>query len=56
MREKKELTKKQQKTIAGIAFAVFLLMMGIIGRFIGVPVLRFAREPEHVTGKITKES
>jgi len=47
MREKKELTKKQQKIIAGIAFAVFLLMMGIIGWFIGVPVLRFAREPEH---------
>ena len=47
MRNKDSLTKKQQKTIAAFAFVVFLLMMGLLGWFIGVPVLRFAREPEH---------
>lgn len=46
MKKKDELTPKQQKIIAAAAFAVFLLMMGLIGWFIGVPVLRFAREPE----------
>lgn len=47
MRKKDELTNKQQKIIAGAAFAIFLLMMCLIGWFIGVPVLRFAKEPEH---------
>lgn len=47
MKKKDELTKKQQKMIAGAAFVVFVLMIVLIGWFIGVPVLRFAREPEH---------
>jgi len=47
MRNRDSLTKKQQKAIAAAAFVVFLLMMGLLGWFIGVPVLRFAREPEH---------
>ncbi len=46
MNSKRELTKKQQKLIAGAAFGVFLLMMCLLGWFIGVPVYRFAREPE----------
>lgn len=44
--KRKELTERQQKTIAAVAFAVFLLMIALIGVFIGLPILRFAREPE----------
>ena len=46
MRKKDELTEKQQKIIAAAAFVIFLLVMAIIGWFIGVPILRFAGEPE----------
>jgi len=46
MDKRNELTRKQQKIIAGIAFGIFLLMMGLLGWFIGVPVYRFAKEPE----------
>ena len=47
MKEKRELTKKQQRIIAGAAFGIFLAMICLIGWFIGVPVLRFARDPEN---------
>ena len=46
MDKRNELTEKQQKIIAGIAFGVFLLMMGLLGWFIGVPVYRFVKQPE----------
>lgn len=46
MKNTENLTKKQQKLIASLAFGVFLLMMLLLGWFIGVPVYRFAREPE----------
>ncbi len=47
MKKKDELTKKQQKTIGAAAIAVFVLMMLLMAWLIGVPVLRFAGEPEH---------
>ncbi len=46
MKRKDELSKKQQKAIAAAAFAVFMLMMGLMAWFIGIPVLRFAGQPE----------
>lgn len=46
MKNKNYLTKTQQKTIAIAAFVVFALMMALLGWFIGVPVYRFASEPD----------
>ena len=46
MRNTETLSKKQQKIIAAVAFGVFLLMMGLMGWFVGVPILRFVGEPE----------
>lgn len=47
MRNRETLTPKQQKIIAAAAFGVFILMMMLLGWFIGVPILRFAKEPEN---------
>lgn len=46
MKRRDSLTEKQQKIIAAAAFAVFMIMIGLMGWFIGVPVLRFVGEPE----------
>ncbi len=47
MKKKDELTKKQQKSIGVAAFVIFGIMMLLMAWLIGVPVLRFAGEPEH---------
>lgn len=46
MKNHDSLTKTQQKAIAIAAFVVFALMMVLLGWFIGVPVYRFASEPD----------
>lgn len=40
------MTEKQKKTLGVIAILVFLLFCGIVGYFIGKPMLRFVGEPE----------
>lgn len=44
--KKDTLTKKQQKIIGIAAFSVFVLMMLLLAWLIGVPIYRFANEPE----------
>ena len=40
------MTEKHKKTVYVIAIVLFLLLMGAIGWFVGVPMVRMAREPE----------
>lgn len=40
------MTHKHKKTVAVVAFAIFLLFCGSVGYFIGVPMVRLAKEPE----------
>lgn len=46
MKKRKELTTKQQKAIAVIAFFSVIIVTGLIIWRVGVPLVRFAREPE----------
>lgn len=43
---KKHLTKKQQKTLCIAAVAAALILTALIAWRIGVPLVRFASEPE----------
>ncbi len=40
------MTDKQKKIVYGIAVALFLVFMTAIGIFVGVPMVRLARDPE----------
>ncbi|MBQ9993594.1 MAG: TVP38/TMEM64 family protein [Clostridia bacterium] len=45
-KEKKELTSKQQKIIAGCAIAVFVIFLLAVFLLVGVPMSKFVSEPE----------
>lgn len=47
-REKRgdSMTQKHKKTVAVVAFIILLLFCGLVGYFIGVPMVRLAKEPE----------
>lgn len=40
------MTEKQQKTLYAVSLTVFFLFCGAVGWFIGIPMIRFAEEPE----------
>lgn len=40
------MTQKQQKTLYAVSLTVFFLFCGAVGWFIGIPMIRFAEEPE----------
>lgn len=40
------MTQKHKKTVAAIAFGIFLLFCVLVGYFIGVPMIRLVKEPE----------
>lgn len=42
----KDLTSKQQKKIALLAIAGFILFMGVLCALVGIPMIRFASDPE----------
>lgn len=42
----KDLTSKQQKKIALLAIAGFILVMGVLCALVGIPMIRFASDPE----------
>ncbi len=44
--KKIDLTKKQQKILAALAIAVYIMVMLAVGVVIGIPILRFVSEPE----------
>ena len=46
MTQKMELTGKQQKTIGIIAISAALILLVLVVIFVGIPLLRFIREPE----------
>ena len=46
MTQKMELTGKQQKTIGIIAISAALVFLVLVVIFVGIPLLRFIREPE----------
>ena len=46
MKKRGELTKKQQKGVAAAAIVIFLLVMTALFVFAGIPMVRFASEPE----------
>ena len=46
MRAQRELTPRRKKLWAGAALVVFLLLAALVCRYVGVPMLRFAAEPE----------
>lgn len=46
MKDKKELTSKQQKTLAVAAIVIFCLVTVALFVFAGIPMVRFASEPE----------
>ena len=46
MTQKRELTGKQQKTIGIIAISAALVLLVLVVIFVGIPLLRFIREPE----------
>lgn len=46
MRRKPELSRKQQKRLAALAVALLIVFSAAIIVFVGVPLLRFARQPE----------
>ena len=43
---KRQLTPKQQKTIGFIAISVALVLIVLVVVFVGIPLIRFLREPE----------
>ena len=40
------MTEKHRKTVWVLAVVIFLLFMGLVGWFVGVPMVRLAEEPE----------
>lgn len=44
--EKRSLTPKQKKIIAGLSVTAFILFTAILAWFVGRPMVRFARQPE----------
>lgn len=40
------MTQKHKKTVAAIAFGIFLLFCVLVGYFIGVPMIRLVKAPE----------
>lgn len=46
MHTKSELTQKQQKLLASLAIVILFLSMALICVFVGVPLVRFASQPE----------
>ena len=46
MMNKRELTARQQKTIGIIALSVALTLLAVVVIFVGIPLVRFLREPE----------
>lgn len=40
------MTDRQKKAVAAAAIAIFLLFCGLVGYFVGVPMIKLAREPE----------
>ncbi|MBQ7643887.1 MAG: TVP38/TMEM64 family protein [Spirochaetales bacterium] len=43
---KRELTRKQQKTIGITAISIAVVLLAIIVIFVGIPLVRFLKEPE----------
>lgn len=46
MHAKRELTRKQQKTIGITAISIAVVLLAIIVIFVGIPLVRFLKEPE----------
>lgn len=46
MMNKRELTSRQQKTIGIIALSFALTLLAVVVIFVGIPLLRFLKEPE----------
>ncbi|MBE5886093.1 MAG: TVP38/TMEM64 family protein [Lachnospiraceae bacterium] len=46
MKKPSDLSKKQQKILAALAIAVYIMVMLAVGVVIGIPILRFVSEPE----------
>lgn len=46
MKKRRELTRTQQKWLAGLGIAAFLLLMAWVCWYAGRPLIRFVREPE----------
>ncbi len=46
MKKHCELSKKQQKILAVLAIAIYILVMVAVGILIGIPILRFVSQPE----------
>lgn len=44
------MTRRQQKVIYLVSIAIFILFCGIVGWYIGIPMVRFAQEPEVFRG------
>lgn len=44
------MTEKQQKGIYLASIAVFVIFCGVVGRYIGIPMVRFAEDPEVFRG------
>ncbi len=54
MKKPEQLSKKQQKLIGWAAIAVFILVMLLMTWLIGVPLLRFAGDPELIRSWVEK--
>ena len=46
MHTKRELTRKQQKTIGITAISIAVVLLAVIVIFVGIPLVRFLKEPE----------
>ena len=46
MHAKRELTRKQQKTIGITAISIAVVLLAVIVIFVGIPLVRFLKEPE----------
>lgn len=54
MKKTEQLSRKQQKIIGAAAIVVFVLMMALMTWLIGVPLLRFAGDPELIRSWVAK--
>ena len=46
MHTKRELTRKQQKTIGITAISIAVVLLAVIVIFVGIPLVKFLKEPE----------
>ena len=46
MKNKESLSLKQKRIIGGLSVVLFIVFCGIVGWFIGRPMIKFVSEPE----------